>query len=105
MFIRRYNNSKKGSVVNKYKARFKYEFVCLFLNERDSIDGVMVCVLISSAVDSRVQTRSSQTNDNKIGICCFSSKHRQCRINSIIGPGQNSALGTLPTKPLTRIKM
>jgi hypothetical protein len=38
------------------------------------IGGVIVSVLASSVVDHRFD-RSGQTNDYKIGICCFSAKH------------------------------
>jgi hypothetical protein len=35
----------------------------------------MVNVLVSSAIDRGFKHRSGQTNDYKIGICCFSAKH------------------------------
>ena len=35
----------------------------------------MVCVLSSSAIDRGLESRSSQTKDYKIGICCFSAQH------------------------------
>ena len=38
------------------------------------IGGVMVSVLASSAVVHEFETRSGQTKDYKIGICCFSTK-------------------------------
>ena len=37
------------------------------------IDGVMVSVLASSAVDRGFETQTGQTKDYKIGICCLSS--------------------------------
>jgi hypothetical protein len=43
------------------------------------VGGVMVGVLTSSPVDREFDPRSSQTNDNKIGICCFSSKQAALR--------------------------
>jgi hypothetical protein len=43
------------------------------------IDGVMVSELTLSAVDRRFEPRSGQTKDNKIGICCFSTKHAALR--------------------------
>jgi len=46
------------------------------------IDGVMVSVLASSAVDRGFQPRSGQTTDYKIGIYCFSSKHTALRRKS-----------------------
>ena len=39
------------------------------------IGGAMVSVLVSSAVVRRLEPRSGQTKDYKIGICCFSAKH------------------------------
>ena len=39
------------------------------------IDGVMVSVLASSAVERGFEHRSGQTKDYKIGMCCFSAKH------------------------------
>ena len=40
------------------------------------IGGVMVSVLISSAVDRGFEPQSDQTKDNKIGICCFCVRHK-----------------------------
>ena len=42
----------------------------------------MVSVLVLSAVDRGFDPRSGQTNDNKIGICCFPSKHTTLRKKS-----------------------
>ena len=39
------------------------------------IDGVMVSMLSSIAIDRGLVPRSGQTKDYKIGICCFSTKH------------------------------
>ena len=39
-----------------------------FLN---GIGDVIVIVLASSAIDRGVESRSSQTKDYEIGICCF----------------------------------
>ena len=39
------------------------------------IDGVMVSVLAYSMVDREFESLSDQSNDYKIGICCFSAKH------------------------------
>jgi hypothetical protein len=59
------------------------ELYCLFLafsQQRTSyietvyrISDVIVSVLASSAVDSGFESRSSQSKDYKIGICCFST--------------------------------
>ena len=35
----------------------------------------MVSVLSSSAIDRGLESRSGQTKDYKIGICCFSAQH------------------------------
>ena len=39
------------------------------------IGGVMVSMLVMSAVDRVFWPRSSQTKDCTIGICCFSANH------------------------------
>ena len=36
---------------------------------------VMVCVLVSIAVDLGFEPRSGQTKAYGIGMCCFSAKH------------------------------
>ena len=46
------------------------------------IGGVMVSVLASSAVDRGFESRSGQTKNYKIGICCFSDKHAALRRKS-----------------------
>ena len=46
------------------------------------IDGVMVSMLASNAVDRGFEPRSGQTNDYKIGICSFSAKHAALRRQS-----------------------
>jgi hypothetical protein len=44
----------------------------------------MVSVIALSALDCWFESRSRQTKDYKIGICCFSTKHaalrRKCRL-------------------------
>jgi hypothetical protein len=35
----------------------------------------MACVLSSSAIDRMLESRSGQTKDYIIGICCFSAQH------------------------------
>ena len=42
----------------------------------------MVSVLVSSAVDHGFESRSCQTKDYKIGICCFSANHTVLRRKS-----------------------
>ena len=46
------------------------------------IAGVMVSVLVSSMVDRVFESRSGQTKDYNIGICCFSAKHAALRRKS-----------------------
>jgi hypothetical protein len=46
------------------------------------ISGVMVSVLTLSAVDHGFETRSAQTKDYLIGMCCFSAKHAVFRRKS-----------------------
>jgi hypothetical protein len=46
------------------------------------ICGVMVIVLVPSAVNSGFEPWSGQTKDYEIGICCFSAKHAALRRNS-----------------------
>ncbi len=41
----------------------------------DRISGVMDGVPATSVVYRRLSPRSSQTNDNTFGICCFSEKY------------------------------
>ena len=43
------------------------------------IDGVMVSVLASSAVDRGFEPWSGSTKDFNIDICCFSAKHSTFR--------------------------
>jgi hypothetical protein len=42
----------------------------------------MVSELASSLVDRGFETRSGQTKDYNIGICCFSAKHAALRRKS-----------------------
>ena len=46
-----------------------------YVYSRNHIDGVMVSVPPSSAVDHVFEPRSGQTKEYKIGICCLSTKH------------------------------
>ena len=39
----------------------------------------MVSVPASSVLDRRFESRSGQTKDYEIGICCFSAKHASLR--------------------------
>jgi hypothetical protein len=53
------------------------------------MDGVMVSVLASSAVDRGFKHLSCQTEDYKIGTRCFSAKHAVLRCKSKDGLAQN----------------
>jgi hypothetical protein len=46
---------------------------------RNRLGDVMVSEFASSAVDRRFESRSGQTKDYKIGMCCFSAKHAALR--------------------------
>ena len=46
------------------------------------IDGVLVCVLASGAVDCGFEPRSAQTKDYDIGMCYLSAKHASLRRKS-----------------------
>jgi hypothetical protein len=56
--------------------------ICLFVGPKlypNRIDGVMVSVLASSAVGCGFESRSNQTKDYRIGMCCFCTKHAALR--------------------------
>ena len=46
------------------------------------ISGLIVSMLATSEVDHGFESRSGQTKDYKIGICCFSAKHSAFRRKS-----------------------
>jgi hypothetical protein len=52
------------------------------INTNNRISGVMVSVLVSSAVDRGFDPQSDQTKDYTIGMCCFSAKHAPLRSKS-----------------------
>ena len=52
----------------------------MYRMSKNCIGGVMVSMLVSSAVDRGSKPQSGQTKDYKIGICCFSAiKHAPLR--------------------------
>ena len=51
-------------------------------NFGNRIGGVMVNVLVLSAVDREFESRLDQTKHCKIGICSFSAKHTALRRKS-----------------------
>jgi hypothetical protein len=48
------------------------------------ISGVMVSMLASGAVDRVFNPQLGQTKDYKIGICCFSAKHKEKKKSVLI---------------------
>ena len=46
------------------------------------IGGVMVSLFTSSVVDREFDSRTGQTKDYEIGICCFSAKYTMFRSKS-----------------------
>jgi hypothetical protein len=60
--------------IHVYKNNNKLD-ISIYLNDTGG-------VLASSAVDRGFRSRSGQTKDYKIGICCFSAKHAALRRNS-----------------------
>ena len=60
----------------------RISFCIVFSSSHNHIGDVMVSVFTSSAVDSGFEIRSSQSKDYKIGICCFSAKHKILRTKS-----------------------
>jgi hypothetical protein len=52
------------------------------LSVTNRIGGVMVSVFTSRVVDRGFESRSGQTKDCKIGICCFSTKQATLRRKS-----------------------
>ena len=57
-----------------------FYFVLFIWNRTTSV--VMVSVITSSAEDLGFESRSGQTKDFEIGICCFSAKHAAIRRKS-----------------------
>ena len=43
---------------------------------------VMISMFASNVVDRVFETRSGQTKDNTVGMCCFSAKHEVLRIKN-----------------------
>ena len=54
----------------------------IFSNLGNRIGGVMANMLASIAVDRGFESRSGQSKDYFIGICCFSAKHTALRRKS-----------------------
>ena len=54
----------------------------MYLLKHNTIGGVVISVVASSAVDRGFEPRSGKTKDYEIGICCFSSKRAALRKKS-----------------------
>ena len=70
------------TLLEKQPIEISLSWMHKFLNQINRIDGVMVSVLASSAVDRGFEPRSGQTKDYESGICCFSAKHVALRRKS-----------------------
>ena len=58
-----------------------YAVVDAYRHTMNRIGGVIVSVLVSSAVDRGFELRSGQIKEYKISMCCFSVKHAALRRN------------------------
>jgi hypothetical protein len=65
-------NSLKQQSLGRHVAPLRHIILIPSQLHTNRIGGVMVSVLASSVVDRVFEPRSDQTNDDKIGICCFS---------------------------------
>jgi hypothetical protein len=54
--------------------KFVYDYKDIWNQSCQWCDGVLVSVLALGAVDHRLEPRSGQPKDYKMGICCFSTK-------------------------------
>ena len=68
--------------MDSYAPFISYPCITEFSKLIYRIGCAMVSVLASSEVDRRFESRSGQTKDYKIGICCFSAKHAALRRKS-----------------------
>jgi hypothetical protein len=69
------------------------------------IYGVMVSVLTSSAVHRGFETRSGQTKDYKIWICCFSTKDRLVQNQNNVSEWSNMSTSGLLFQWASTIKI
>ena len=70
----------EASLTEIHLKQITYWFSLQFL--KDCISGLVVSMLAFSAVDRGFESRSGQTKDGKIGICCFSPKPTALRRKS-----------------------
>ena len=68
--------------------------LCIFLERKlfNRFCGVMLSVLASIAVERGFKSRSCQTKDYKIGICCFSAKHTALRRKIWLARNRNNVV-------------
>jgi hypothetical protein len=74
-----WNSCRKPQDVGKLRCRIAQ--VPLYYKQK-RIGGVLINVLVSSAIYCGFEHRSGQNKDYKIGICCFSAKHASLRKRS-----------------------
>ena len=81
----------KHSNYLKFTHSYQHEFMVIIISKDifsifpltvNHIGGVMVSMLSSSVVDCGFEPRLSQTKDNKIGICYFTTKETTLRRKS-----------------------
>ena len=70
--------SYKGQSTTKWNICIRWE-TDQKCSPKTLIGSVIVSVLASSAVDRGFESRSSQTKDYKIDMCCFSAEHAALR--------------------------
>jgi hypothetical protein len=75
-------SSQKARVPASYKTPCLLMFIFLVPITFAGIYGVMISMFASNVVDRVFETRSGQTKDNTVGMCCFSAKHEVLRIKN-----------------------
>ena len=75
--------------LNLYDQLLDYRMHSISQYKINCNSGVMVTMLISSAVDGRFKPQSVQIKDYKIVFCCFSTKHAILRSESKYWLAQN----------------
>ena len=79
---KRHKSQNYRNVHNKniyIQSHQQYTESSIYMYTHYRIGGLMVSVLVSSAVDRGFESQSGHTKDCKIGICCFSDKHASLR--------------------------
>ena len=68
-------------ISNLFTMNFSYIGYCRKVSY--PLKQISMFLLLSSSVDLGFKTRSGQTTDYKIGVCCFSAKHAALRKKNI----------------------